>query len=74
MAKLHKTQKAKVVLGLPMLKQCDELFCLESPVGKQIKTSHKGNDQEFSKQVLELLYLDLMGPMQVDSLGGKGMC
>ncbi|KAA0067165.1 gag-pol polyprotein [Cucumis melo var. makuwa] len=71
MAKLHKTQKAKVVLGLPMLKQCDELFCLESPVGKQIKTSHKGNDQGFSKQVLELLHLDLMGPMQVDSLGGK---
>ncbi|TYJ98065.1 putative retroelement [Cucumis melo var. makuwa] len=40
-------------------------------IRKQIKTSHKVNDQGSLKHVLELLHLELMGHMQVDSLGGK---
>lgn len=71
MAKIYKTQKAEAVLGLPRLKQCADMFYTECPVRKQIKTSHKATEQGSSTHVLELLHLDLMGIMQVDSLGGK---
>lgn len=40
-------------------------------VGKQIKMSHKKFQHFTTTCVLELIHMDLMGPMQVESLGGK---
>lgn len=36
-----------------------------------IKTSHKRTDEIQTKWFLELLHMDLMGPFQVQSYGGK---
>jgi cytochrome c biogenesis factor len=39
--------------------------------GKQVKSSFKVNNQFFTNRALQLLYMDLFGPMRVSSLGGK---
>ena len=39
--------------------------------GKQTKMSHKKLQHLTTTKVLELLHMDLMGPMQVESLDGK---
>ena len=39
--------------------------------GKQVKSSFKVNNQFFTNHALQLLYMDLFGPMRVSSLGGK---
>ena len=40
-------------------------------IRKQIRISHKMMQNPCTTRVLELLYMDLMGLMQVESLGGK---
>ena len=59
------------VRGLPKLKIEDGKVCGECQIGKQVKVSHKKLQQLTTTKVLELLHMDLMGPMQVESLGGK---
>lgn len=39
--------------------------------GKQLKMSHKSISDINTTKVLELLHMDLMGPIQVESLNGK---
>jgi hypothetical protein len=39
--------------------------------GKQVKSSFKVNNQFFTNHALQLLYMNLFGPMRVSSLGGK---
>ena len=39
--------------------------------GKQIKTTHKVVQQASTSKVLELLHIDLMDPMQVESIAGR---
>ena len=48
----------------------DEL-CKPCQLGKQLKMSHKILQQITTTKILELLHMDLMGPMQVESTGGK---
>ena len=43
----------------------------ECQIGKQIRMSHQKLRHDTTTKVLELLHMDLMGPMQVESLGGK---
>lgn len=69
--KIYKIIGAKVGLGIPLLKNNSEKVCTECPVGKQIKASHKSTGQYYPNHVLELMHLDLMGSMQVESFGGK---
>ena len=45
--------------------------CGPCQLGKQLKESHSSLQQTTTSRVLELLYIDLMGPMQVESIGGK---
>ena len=40
-------------------------------IGKQTKMSHKKIQHLVTSRVLGLLHMDLMGPIQVESLGGK---
>ena len=40
--------------------------------GKQLKTTHKVVQHTSTSKILELLHIDLMGPMQVESIAGKG--
>ncbi|MCI58251.1 gag-pol polyprotein, partial [Trifolium medium] len=59
------------VRGLPQLKIEEGKICGECQIGKQTKMSHKKVQHPATTKVLELLHMDLMGPMQVESLGGK---
>jgi hypothetical protein len=38
---------------------------------KQVKSSFKANNQVSTNQALQLLHMDLFGPMHISSLGGK---
>ena len=48
-----------------------EKVCRPCQIEKQILMSHKMVQHLSTTRVLELLHMDLMGPMQVKSLGGK---
>ncbi|GAA0155681.1 hypothetical protein LIER_38131 [Lithospermum erythrorhizon] len=56
----------KVVNGLPKNEIKEKVYG-ECQVGKQTKVSQ----QVVTTRVLEVLHMDLMGPMQVQSIGGK---
>ena len=53
------------------LKIIHEKVCGPCQIGKQIRKSHKMVQHSSTTRVLQLLHMDLMGPMQVESLGGK---
>ena len=59
------------VRGIPNLKIEEGRICGECQIGKQVKMSHQKLQHQTTSRVLELLHMDLMGPMQVESLGGK---
>ena len=59
------------VRGIPKLKIDEGRICGECQIGKQTRMSHKKLQHLTTSKVLELLHMDLMGPMQVKSLGGK---
>jgi hypothetical protein len=59
------------VKGVPKLKIEEGSICGECQIGKQTKMSHPKLQHLTTSKVLELLHMDLMGPMQVESLGGK---
>ena len=40
-------------------------------LGRQMKAKHPGTQTSATSRPLELLHLDLMGPMKTKSLGGK---
>ncbi|TYK16325.1 gag-pol polyprotein [Cucumis melo var. makuwa] len=54
------------VLGIPMLKSNVNDFCNECPTGKQTKASHPSLGKCTTSKVLQLLHLDLMGPIDHD--------
>ena len=68
---IKKILSKEVVRGIPKLKIDEGKICGESQIGKQTRMSHKKIQHLTTSKVLELLYMDLMGPMQVESLGGK---
>lgn len=61
----------EAIKGLPMLKIEEGKVCGDCRIGKQIKMSDPKFQNQTTSNVLELLHMDLMGPMQVESLGGK---
>ena len=60
-----------VVRGLPTLDKQSSKLCDPCKFGKQLKTTHKVVQQISTTKVLELLHIDLVGPMQVESIAGK---
>ncbi|CAJ2661891.1 unnamed protein product [Trifolium pratense] len=61
----------EAIRGLPNLQIQEDNICGECQIGKQTKVSHQKLQHLSTSRVLELLHMDLMGPMQVESLGGK---
>ena len=57
--------------GVPELKPESGSVCCPFQVGKQNKMFHKVVQHLMTTWILELLYMDLMSPMQVKSAGGK---
>nr|GEX43595.1 hypothetical protein [Tanacetum cinerariifolium] len=60
-----------LVRGLPKLKfEKDHLYSA-CAMGKSKKKSHKPKSKDTNQEKLYLLYMDLYGPMRVESLNGK---
>ncbi|KAI3691773.1 hypothetical protein L6452_31575 [Arctium lappa] len=61
----------KLVKGLPELKYEREHLCAACEKGKMKRAPHKPKPEPSTKAPLELLHMDLCGPMRTQSLGGK---
>ncbi|GKA61458.1 retrovirus-related pol polyprotein from transposon TNT 1-94 [Tanacetum coccineum] len=63
--------KKDVVIGLPMLKYVKDQLCSSYEVSKAKRSSFKTKVVPSSKGRLNLLHMDLCGPMRVASINGK---
>ncbi|MCH83329.1 gag-protease polyprotein, partial [Trifolium medium] len=68
---MKKIISKEAIRGLPQLSIKEDTVCGECQIGKQVKTSHPKLQHLSSTRVLKLLHMDLMGPMQLESIGGK---
>jgi len=60
-----------LVVGLPTIKYNDGKVCDACAKGKQVKNSFKSKKIVSTSRPLELLHIDLCGPMRIMSRGGK---
>ncbi|GJW74475.1 retrovirus-related pol polyprotein from transposon TNT 1-94 [Tanacetum coccineum] len=63
--------KNDIVIGLPKLKFVKDHLCLSCKLGKAKRKSFHTKTTPSSKRRLQLLHMDLCGPMQVESINGK---
>ena len=71
MKTLSKLVKNDLVIGLPKLKFDKDKICDACQFGKQVRNSFKSKNSVSTPRPLELLHIDLFGPMDVLSMGGK---
>ena len=67
---LNETIAADTVLGIPKMKADLGKMCGSCQIGKQVWMPHKVTQHMTITRTLKLLQMDLMGPMQVESLRG----
>nr|GEW71088.1 integrase, catalytic region, zinc finger, CCHC-type, peptidase aspartic, catalytic [Tanacetum cinerariifolium] len=63
--------KKDIVIGLPKLKYVKDQLCSSYELSKAKRSLFKSNDVPSSKGRLNLLHMDLCGPMRVASINGK---
>nr|GFC10108.1 Gag-Pol polyprotein [Tanacetum cinerariifolium] len=63
--------KKDIVLGLPKLKFVKDQLCSSCELSKAKRSSFKSKVVPSSKGRINLLYMDLCGPMRVASINGK---
>ncbi|KAI3735763.1 hypothetical protein L6452_15275 [Arctium lappa] len=68
---INKLVCGKLVKGLPELKYEKEHLCVACEKGKMKRATHKPKPEPNTSSLLELLHMDLCGPMRTQSLGGK---
>ncbi|XP_073130154.1 uncharacterized protein [Henckelia pumila] len=68
---LKKLSQYDVVCGMPNLTSKVPYVCGDCQKGKQARVSHPVLQYCGTTRCLELLHMDLMGPMEVESCGGK---
>ncbi|KAI3758565.1 hypothetical protein L6452_06132 [Arctium lappa] len=68
---INKLVRGKLVKGLPELKYEREHLCAACEKGKMKRAAHKPKPEPNTSSPLELLHMDLCGPMRTQSLGGK---
>ena len=68
---LRDTIVVKVIRGVPNLKVEPERMSVPCQLGKLVRTSHIEFQLGSTIKVLELVHIDLMEPMQVESIVGK---
>jgi hypothetical protein len=68
---MKKALSSEAIRGLPDLEIIEGSICGECQIGKHTRMSHPRLEHQVTSKVLELLHMDLMGPMQVESIGGK---
>ncbi|KAJ9535269.1 LOW QUALITY PROTEIN: hypothetical protein OSB04_un001633 [Centaurea solstitialis] len=70
-ATINQLAKAGLVTGLPSLKFTKEQLCSACEMGKIKKSSHKLKVEHNTFKPLQLLHMDLRGPMRVQSINGR---
>jgi hypothetical protein len=60
-----------IVKGLPKMEKTERGICGSCQLGKQTRSAHKKTSGIQTSKNLELLHMDLMGPIRTTSLGGK---
>ena len=68
---MNKAISSEAIKGLPDLKIVENIICGECQIGKQTRMSHPRLEHQVTSKVLELLHMDMIGLMQVESIGGK---
>jgi len=68
---MKKPLSSEAVLGLRDLKIVERNICGECQIGKQTRMPYARLEHQATSKVLELLHMDLMRAMQVESIGGK---
>ncbi|GKF09629.1 retrovirus-related pol polyprotein from transposon TNT 1-94, partial [Tanacetum coccineum] len=63
--------KNNIVNGLPKLKFVNDHLCSSCELGKAKRKSFHTKTTPSSKRRLQLLHMDLCGPMRVESINGK---
>ncbi len=71
MKTISKISQLDLVRGLPKIKFDKDKVCEACVRGKQVKSSFHLKDFISTKKPLELLHIDLFGPVNTTSLGGK---
>ncbi len=71
MKTMSKLSKLDLVRGLPKISFDLDKVCESCTRGKQVKSSFKPKEFISTKRPLELLHIDLFGPVKTTSLGGK---
>jgi len=68
---LNKLVSKDLVVGLPSIKFNDGKVCDACARGKQVRNSFKLKNYVNTNRPLEMLHMDLCGPMRITSRGGK---
>jgi transposase InsO family protein len=74
MSTLKKLLKKELVRGLKDVKFEKDKVCSACQVGKQVANTHRTKAYMSTSRVLELLHMDLFGPITYKSLGGDLYC
>ncbi|XP_021741922.1 uncharacterized protein LOC110708121 [Chenopodium quinoa] len=68
---IDKLKTRNLVEGLPSIKFLCDKICDACVKGKQVRTSFKSKKMVSSTKPLELIHMDLCGPMRIQSRSGK---
>jgi hypothetical protein len=68
---IKKAISTGAIRDLPKLNIEEGRICGECQIGKQTRMSHQKLEHQVTTRPLELLHIALMGPMQVESMGGR---
>jgi hypothetical protein len=74
MMNLHKLLKGEHVLGLIDVCFEKDRPCIECQARKQVGTTHQSKNVMTTSRPLELLHMDLFGPVAYLSIGGNKFC
>ena len=67
---LSQLSKSGAVRGIPTIPFVQNVVCGPCQQGKQHKGKHAKKKMQSTTEVLQLLHIDLFGPMQTESIGG----
>ncbi|GJV92320.1 retrovirus-related pol polyprotein from transposon TNT 1-94 [Tanacetum coccineum] len=70
---LNKLAKDGLARGIPKLKFQKDHMCSACALGKSKKSSHQPKVKDTNQEKLYLLYMDLYGPMHVESINWKNI-
>ncbi|GKB51333.1 putative ribonuclease H-like domain-containing protein [Tanacetum coccineum] len=71
---INKLVKGHLVRGLPSKVFVNDYTCVACKKGKQHKASHKAKLERIIRKPLELLHMDLFGPVSIESINKKRYC